>query len=85
MTALTTAVRSGGFDWTGKFTTVDLIEATTNAPLAREPAGVYQHDEGRPMLGRKLKGKSQRELHALGLAVEPDEQPPETPALGGTT
>jgi hypothetical protein len=31
-------------------------------PLAREPKGVYQHDDGRPMLGRKLKGKSAREL-----------------------
>jgi uncharacterized membrane protein YeiH len=39
-------------------------------PLAREPAGVYKHDEGRPLLGRKLKGKSERELRALGLTVE---------------
>jgi hypothetical protein len=39
-------------------------------PLAREPAGVYQHDEGRLMLGRKLKGKSERELRDLGLTVE---------------
>ncbi len=30
-------------------------------PLAREPKGVYQHDDGRPMLGRKIKGKSVRE------------------------
>ena len=27
-------------------------------PLAKEPTGVYVHDDGRPMLGRKLKGKS---------------------------
>lgn len=39
-------------------------------PLAREPAGVYLHSDGRPLLGRKLKGKSRRELHDLGLLVE---------------
>ncbi len=41
-------------------------------PLAKEPAGVYIHNDGRPMLGRKLKGKSRRELRDLGLVVEPD-------------
>ena len=40
------------------------------APLAKEPKGVYQHSDGRPLLGRKLAGKSQRELHDLGLVVE---------------
>ena len=39
-------------------------------PLASEPAGVLVHGEGRPLLGRKLKGKSQRELRDLGLVVE---------------
>ena len=39
-------------------------------PLASEPKGAYQHSNGRPMLGRKLKGKSQRELSDLGLTVE---------------
>jgi uncharacterized membrane protein YeiH len=39
-------------------------------PLAKEPAGVYQHSDGRPMLGRKLAGKSQREMHDLGLVVD---------------
>ena len=39
-------------------------------PLAKEPAGVYRHDDGRPLLGRKIAGKSQRELHDLGLMVE---------------
>lgn len=39
-------------------------------PLATEPDGVYQHADGRPLLGRKLSGKSQRELHDLGLLVE---------------
>ena len=44
-------------------------------PLASEPAGVYQHSDGRPMLGRKLKGKSQRELRDLGLLVENEDEP----------
>ena len=39
-------------------------------PLAKEPRGVYQHSDGRPLLGRKIAGKSQRELHDLGLLVE---------------
>jgi hypothetical protein len=39
-------------------------------PLASEPTGVYKHSDGRPMLGRKLKGMSQRELRDLGLLVE---------------
>ena len=44
-------------------------------PLATEPRGVYQHDDGRPMLGRKLKGKSAREMASLGLAIsEPAEE-----------
>ena len=41
-------------------------------PLAKEPTGVYVHDDGRPMLGRKLKGKSERELRSLGLVVDED-------------
>ena len=44
-------------------------------PLAKEPAGVYQHSDGRPMLGRKLAGKSQRELHDLGLVPDPVSAP----------
>jgi uncharacterized membrane protein YeiH len=43
-------------------------------PLAREPKGVYIHDDGRPMLGRKLKGKSQREMAMLGLTVNGQDQ-----------
>ena len=39
-------------------------------PLAKEPTGVYKHDDGHPLLGRKLAGKSRRELHDLGLVVE---------------
>jgi uncharacterized membrane protein YeiH len=39
-------------------------------PLASEPTGVYKHDDGRPVLGRKLKDKSEREMKDLGLAVE---------------
>lgn len=47
------------------------------APLAKEPTGVYKHSDGRPLLGRKIAGKSQRELRDLGLAVD-------TPASAGT-
>ena len=43
-------------------------------PLAREPKGVYVHRDGRPLLGRKLAGKSQRELRDLGLL--PEDPPP---------
>ncbi|WP_431221493.1 trimeric intracellular cation channel family protein [Leifsonia xyli] len=39
-------------------------------PLAREPAGVYKHSDGRPLLGRKIAGKSERELRDLGLVIE---------------
>lgn len=39
-------------------------------PLAKEPAGVYKHDDGRPLLGRKIARKSQRELRDLGLVPE---------------
>jgi len=42
-------------------------------PLAREPKGVVIHDD-RPLLGRKLRGKSQRELRDLGLLVESDDE-----------
>lgn len=42
-------------------------------PLAKEPEGVYLHDGGRPMLGRKIKGESQCELRSLGLVVEDDD------------
>ena len=38
--------------------------------MASEPAGVYEHDDGRPLLGRKLRGKSRRELKDLGLIVD---------------
>ena len=44
-------------------------------PLAKEPKGVYIHDDGRPLLGRKLKGKSKRELQVIGLAD--DDAPPD--------
>jgi uncharacterized membrane protein YeiH len=43
-------------------------------PLAKEPEGVYQHSDGRPLLGRKLAGKSKREMRDLGLAIERKEQ-----------
>jgi uncharacterized membrane protein YeiH len=44
-------------------------------PLAKEPHGVYKHTDGRPLLGRKLAGKSQRELHDLGLVVGDGAEP----------
>jgi uncharacterized membrane protein YeiH len=50
-------------------------------PLPSEPAGVVKHSDGRPLLGRKLLGKSKRELHDLGLTVD-DGSPT---ARGGTT
>jgi uncharacterized membrane protein YeiH len=54
-------------------------------PLAKEPAGVYKHDDGRPLLGRKLARKSQRELRDLGLLVENGAtQPTTTPELTRT-
>jgi hypothetical protein len=43
-------------------------------PLPKEPKGVYIHGDGRPMLGRKLKGKSKREMASLGLAMPDDDQ-----------
>ena len=36
------------------------------------PKGVYQHSDGRPMLGRKIAGKTQCELRDLGLLFEPE-------------
>jgi uncharacterized membrane protein YeiH len=41
-------------------------------PLAKEPTGAYQHSDGRPLLGRKIAHKSQRELRDLGLLVDSD-------------
>jgi len=42
-------------------------------PLPKEAQGVVIHGEGRPLLGRKLHGRSQRELRDLGLLVETGE------------
>ena len=53
-------------------------------PLAKEPAGVYKHDDGRPLLGRKIAGKSQRELHDLGLLVEDGDRDGQIPVTAGT-
>src|SRR5512132_560387 len=49
-------------------------------PLASEPAGAYVHSDGRPLFGRKLHQKSERELRDLGLAVD---GPQVTEAGGG--
>jgi uncharacterized membrane protein YeiH len=56
-------------------------------PLANEPKGVVIHGDGRPLLGRKLEGKSQRELADLGLTVDSADAAPSAaiaPA-GGTS
>jgi hypothetical protein len=49
-------------------------------PLAKEPVGVYKHDDGRPLLGRKIAGKSEQELRDLGLEV--DDAPDNAPRTG---
>lgn len=43
-------------------------------PLASVPAGFVEHDDGRPLLGRKLRGKSERELRLIGLVHDHDER-----------
>ena len=53
-------------------------------PLAKEPQGVYMHDDGRPLLGRKIAGKSQRELRDLGLLVEDGDRDGQIPVTAGT-
>ena len=39
-------------------------------PLAKDPTGVFRHSDGRPLLGRKIAGKSEREMRDLGLVVD---------------
>lgn len=53
-------------------------------PLASEPTGVYKHDDGRPLLGRKIAGKSQRELRDLGLLVEDGDRDGQVPVGAAT-
>ena len=58
-------------------------------PLPAEPKGVVVHRDS-VLFGRKLSGKSQREMVDLGLAVEdgaasPQATPPMAPSIGGTT
>ena len=36
-------------------------------PMPKQAPGVHPHDDGRPLLGPKLKGKSEQELRNLGL------------------
>ena len=66
------SARGGGRDLVRRRVHVRVIALyrAWEAPLAKEPKGVYKHADGRPMLGRKLAGKSQRELHDLGLTVD---------------
>jgi hypothetical protein len=44
--------------------------------MPKEPKGVVVHKDS-VLLGRKLSGKSQRELADLGLAVENGQAPPQ--------
>jgi hypothetical protein len=53
-------------------------DAAVRSPLAKEPTGAYRHADRRPVLGRKLKGTSQRELRDLGLIVEDGERTDES-------
>jgi hypothetical protein len=46
--------------------------AVAGPELLAEPGGPHRHDDGRPLLGRKLAGKSQREPRDLGPVVEDD-------------
>lgn len=39
-------------------------------PLAKEPMGLKVHPDKRPLLGRKLAGKSREELRMLGLTLD---------------
>jgi len=54
----------------GYVTRVTALYRGWEEPLAKEPKGVYKHDDGRPLLGRKIAGKSVRELRDLGLLIE---------------
>jgi len=49
-------------------------------PLAHEPKGVVIHGDKRPLLGRKLEGKSKQELRELGLAPSTSSGPVTTKA-----
>ena len=53
-------------------------------PLAKEPKGVHIHQVKRPLLGRKLAGRSQHELRDLGLVVDSDDRR-DASEPGGTT
>ena len=52
-------------------------------PLPIGPKGVVLHPESRPLLGRKLQGKSKQELRDLGLLVEDEGTETEAEAVGG--
>ena len=52
-------------------------------PLPRGPKGVVLHPDKRPLLGRKLAGKSQKELRDLGLVPEDGDQETAVETAGG--
>ena len=73
----------GGFWWAtglsfaiGFTVRVAALYRAWEEPLAHAPKGIYKHSDGRPLLGRKLAGKSQRELHDLGLTVDNGQSTP---------
>jgi uncharacterized membrane protein YeiH len=68
-----TAVSAGIAFLIGYAFRVAALYRAWEAPLPKEPKGVHVHGDGRPMLGRKLKDKSKRELDYLGLTVHKGE------------
>jgi uncharacterized membrane protein YeiH len=66
---LSTWVCAGGAFVAGYACRVLAMYRGWEEPLAQGPAGVYEHED-RPILGKKIKGKSESELRALGLWVD---------------
>jgi hypothetical protein len=62
--------RPGSRWWPGFSVRVAALYRGWEDPLAKEPKGVVIHQAGRPLLGRKRKGTSQRELRDFSLPVE---------------
>lgn len=59
----------------GAKTAVEAGIPVAGALVIAVPTGVYRHTDGRPLLGRKLAGKSARELRDLGLLPDPPPGP----------
>jgi hypothetical protein len=69
--------RPGSRWWPGFSVRVAALYRGWEEPLAKEPKGVVIHQAGRPLLGRKPKGQSQRELRDFGLLVEDQPRGPQ--------